>query len=323
MIDLSEEYRTAAAGAGWHLNEDRGRLRVRGRDATALLHALMTADFASVGPGGGTYAAYLTPQGRMITDFAAYRTTDGWLLDVPPGVAASLLAKLDSVIFAEEVQLADATTDTALITVIGIRAAEIAGVVLDIDAARLGQLTTRATVEAGDILVARTDAATIDTFDLFVPAARVEDVTRRLSSAGGRSLSRETMDLFRIEAGRPAFGVDMQSDTIPLEAGLLERAISQSKGCYVGQEVIVRVLHRGGGRVAKRLMQIEANGDGAIAIGGTIAVDGKDVGVITSAAFSPERGRWIALGYVHRDFAAVGQPVAIANVPAAITAAAG
>jgi folate-binding protein YgfZ len=323
MVDLSEEYRTALTGAGWRLDDRRGRLRVTGRDATTYLHALVTADMAAVPAGGGVYTAYLSPQGRMITDFAAYRVADGWLLDVPPGMATPLLAKLDSMIFAEDVQLADVTAEIALVSVTGARAAEIAGEVLRLPPSRLAQLAVRETVEAEGVLIARTDSAAWITFDLFVARAGVDPLTAQLSAVGATPVSDVTFETLRVEAGRPAFGVDMTAETIPLEAGLLDRAISQSKGCYVGQEVIVRVLHRGGGRVAKRLMQIEATGAEPILAGTVISVDGRDVGVVTSAVSSPARGRSLALGYVHRDFAHAGQALVAGTVPATIIAAAG
>jgi folate-binding protein YgfZ len=118
----------------------------------------------------------------------------------------------------------------------------------------------------------------------------------------------------------------MTTETIPLEAGLLERAISQTKGCYVGQEVVIRILHRGGGRVAKRLMTMvfDEGVSTAPSPGAALQVDDRDVGTITSAATDPETGRVIALGYVHRDNAVVGGRVQLASGGAAeITALAG
>jgi folate-binding protein YgfZ len=101
----------------------------------------------------------------------------------------------------------------------------------------------------------------------------------------------------------------MTTDTIPLEAGLLDRAISQSKGCYVGQEVIIRILHRGGGKVVKHLVTLtfDENATGVPEAGTPLAHDGKTVGAVTSAARSVTSGRVIALGYVHRDAATAGQ----------------
>ena len=309
------------------MDRRRGRLRVTGRDATAFLHALVTADVASVMPSGGAYAAYLTPQGRMITDLALYRLDAGWLIDLPPDVAPALLAKLDGLIFTEDVRLSDETDATALISFVGARSAEVIGALVGTDAARIAGLPLRSTIAVDGKVVARTDAATVATFDLFDPIDDVPMIAGRLADLGAREISVAAAEMFRIEAGRPAFGVDMTTETIPLEAGLLDRAISLSKGCYVGQEVIVRVLHRGGGRVAKRLMRIEAEGDRLLVAGATILVGDHPVGALTSAAFVPATGRSIALGYLHRDFAVDGQPIAVrlttGDVDARVVGAAG
>jgi folate-binding protein YgfZ len=135
-------------------------------------------------------------------------------------------------------------------------------------------------------------------------------------------------EAMRIEAGRPRFGVDMTEETIPLEAGLLDRAISQTKGCYVGQEVIIRVLHRGAGRVAKRLARLSAGPTAELPpADARIVVDGRDVGRVTSAAWSPQADGPLALGYVARDVAEPGREVVLSwagqNVPARITGLAG
>jgi folate-binding protein YgfZ len=115
----------------------------------------------------------------------------------------------------------------------------------------------------------------------------------------------------RIEAGRPRFAVDMETDTIPLEAGIEDRAISMTKGCYVGQEVIVRVLHRGHGRVARKLVWLDVVGPGIPARGDLILAGDREVGRITSGAFSPRANAPLALGYVQRDFMASGTIVTV------------
>ena len=115
--------------------------------------------------------------------------------------------------------------------------------------------------------------------------------------------------MLRVEAGHAEWGVDMNADTIPLEAGLLDRAISTGKGCYVGQEVIIRVLHRGGGRVAKKLVRLRFAGRDVPAAGTPLSVDGREIGRVTSAVWSPRESAAIGLGYVHRDFAETGEEV--------------
>jgi folate-binding protein YgfZ len=117
----------------------------------------------------------------------------------------------------------------------------------------------------------------------------------------------------------------MTTDTIPLEAGLLDRAISTAKGCYVGQEVVIRILHRGGGRVARRLVRLvfDEHARTVPAIGAPTLIDGRDAGRVTSAALSPISDRVVALGYVQRDDAEVGRSVTVEGAQAEIVALAG
>ena len=123
----------------------------------------------------------------------------------------------------------------------------------------------------------------------------------------------DTFDVIRIERGVPRFLADMDEDTIPLEAGIEDRAISFTKGCYVGQEVIVRVTTRGGGRVAKRLVRWHADDSASVVPlkGARILAAGRDIGRVTSAAFSPSLGKVVGLGYVHRDFVEAGTDVTV------------
>jgi len=329
MTRRSDQYRIIAEGAGWHDKRTRGRLRIEGRDAAAFLHALVSNDVESLAEGRGVYAAYLTPQGRMIADLRVYRRSDHLLVDTPPSLAASLAARLDQLIFAEDARVSDVSALLSQAGVVGGSAAAIVARAFDLDRALVESLPLRAQLAAGDALIVRTDDADLPSFDLFVPAVGFEAATARLAGAGAVAAGPELVEALRIEAGRAAFGVDMTADTIPLEAGLLDRAISTTKGCYVGQEVIVRVLHRGGGRVAKRLVRIDVEAAHAdvLPAGAVLLADGREVGRVTSAAWSPRLEHGVALGYVHRDAAEVGRHLTVkaetGDVPATIVAFAG
>src|SRR4029079_14952346 len=123
----------------------------------------------------------------------------------------------------------------------------------------------------------------------------------------------DTFEVIRIERGVPRFFADMDEDTIPLEAGIEDRAISFTKGCYVGQEVIVRVTHRGGGRVAKRLVRwiADANAEVVPLRDARIFSFDKDIGRVTSAAFSPSVNLVVGMGYAHRDSTASGTELTV------------
>lgn len=261
-----ESYQSALARGGVVRRIDRGVLAVSGAERASWLQGLLTNDVENLADGEVRYAAYLTPQGRMITDMHVVARGNRLLLDVPASLAASLRDRLDGLIFSEDVQITDESATLAVWTVIRADSFEhVIGETLPADLQHL-------------------HAIDIDTFEVI-----------------------------RIERGEPRFEADMTEDTIPLEAGIEDRAISFTKGCYVGQEIIVRVTHRGGGRVAKRLVRWGGDPDAAIVpmAGATIRSFDKDIGRVTSAAFSPRLNRVVGLGYVHRDFVDAGTEVTI------------
>jgi hypothetical protein len=311
MPNIADQYRIIAAGAGWRRQTDRDRLRFTGADRGSFLQALVTNEVQSLGPGSGVYAAYLTPTGRMITDLHLYVRDDHIVADVPAGRAGDLAAKFDQLIFSEDVRVADVSSELAQLVVIGGRAAEALSVATTIPAERLNALPLHGSIAASGGFVARSDAAgDLPCFIVVVPSDAGLELTSRLAEAGVLALDDALFDAIRINAGRPAFGVDMDESTIPLEAGLLERAISTTKGCYVGQEIVIRVLHRGGGRVAKRLVRLRSAGAAAEPKRGEkLSADGKEVGEITSAGPSFEGEGWVALAYLHRDAAEAGRMV--------------
>jgi len=268
---------------GWVPRTDRGRLRLTGPDALEFLQALVTNDVAALQVGHSIDALYLTPQGRMITDMRVFRGESEVLISVPAEIAATLAVRLDFLIFAEDVQVTDVSQLMHEITLVGDNLAH--------------------------------------SKDIFFDAERDASMRTELEADGLPVLDPADLEVMRIEAGRARWGVDMNEETIPLEAGLLDRTISQTKGCYVGQEVIVRVLHRGGGRVAKRLMKIAVGGEHADvpAAGTLITIDGHDVGKITSAARSRRLGRVVALGYIQRDHANAGTGVTVGGATAVVT----
>jgi folate-binding protein YgfZ len=172
------------------------------------------------------------------------------------------------------------------------------------------------TFEGNPVSVARIDQLGVPGYCVFLARATEQRFLASAMAAGANIVPSAALHAARIAAGYPLFGVDMTADTIPLEAGIEERAISFTKGCFVGQEVVIRVLHRGGGRVAKRLVGLRA--DGAMTAGAKVVSGEREIGVVTSAAESSALGS-IALAYVHRDFTPAGTGVLVNGQPAAVT----
>jgi folate-binding protein YgfZ len=284
--------RTAVALAR---RSDRGLIAVSGSDRLTWLQGLLTNDVLAVPLGGACDAAYLTPQGRMIAELRVINLPDRVLLDVPAGLAASLTKRLDGLVFSEDAQIVDRSDVEQLIELHGPRTSE---------------ATWRAAVDPSSATVTFADHPYgVPSVGVVAPAAAVDPLVARLLANGALEISLDTLDVVRVEAGRPAFLVDMDEHTIPLEAGLEDRAISFTKGCYVGQEVIVRVMQRGQGRVARKLVGLTIEAEHVPLAGDVLRADGRDVGRITSAVWSPLRAGVVALGYVHRDFTEPRTPV--------------
>lgn len=308
-MSSNDGYRALRSGTAFLRRTDRGLIRLRGADRGTWLQGLVTNDVAALEPGSRSYGAYLTPQGRMITDLWAVPVADALLLDIPTGLAASLAARLDSLIFAEDVQIDDLGESTAVVELYG---------------PELGPEPPFA-LPGEAVLAAVADRTLgLNALAVYLPASLVPEFARLARERGFVEIDLPTLDVVRVEAGIPAFPADMTEETIPLEAGIEDRAISFTKGCYVGQEVIVRVTQRGGGRVAKKLVGLTLEGAAEAAAGAPIRDGARDIGRVTSCVTSPGLSRVIALGYVHRDFVTPGTAVQVgggdALIPAVVTA---
>ncbi len=303
----------------------RGRILLSGADRGSYLQGLLTNDIAALTAGQGCYAASLTPQGRMIADLHVYELGDAMLLTVERDAKDTMLARLDESIFSEDVQVRDVTTVFAQIALVGPEAAPVLSKVLTgAAAAALAALPANASLRAAaggePAIVARIDDAGEDGYEVFVNRGSAGSFAAALAAGGVLPLDAATAEAIRIEAGVPLFHRDMNEDTIPLEAGIESRAISFTKGCYVGQEVVIRVLHRGHGRVARKLVGLSLDGAEPASAGAVVRSGDREVGRVTSSTFSPALEKPIALAYVHRDFVAAGTSVSVDGVPAVVAA---
>ena len=245
-----------------------GRIVVSGADRASYLQGLLTNDIVALKAGQGCYAAYLTAQGRMIADLHVYELGDVLLLTMAGAVKDTVLARLDQFIFSEDVQLGDTTEAFAQIAVIGPSAASVVGAIVstmpgDVLSALPENGNLRATWHGASMVAVRSSDLGEPGYDLIIERAKEEALRSALTLAGAVVLDEATADAIRIEGGVPLFHRDMDEETIPLEAGIESRAISFTKGCYVGQEVVIRVLHRGHGRVAKKLVGLVLQGESA------------------------------------------------------------
>ena len=296
-----------------------------GADRASYLQGLLTNDVVALKAGEGCYAAYLTAQGRMIADLYVYELGDVILLVTSGGVKDIVLAKLDQFIFSEDVQLGDVTATFAQVAAVGPDASHVvATVVSAVTGAKLAAMpehgSMRTEWKGQPAIIASVADTGVPGYDIFIEHTRAGEFKAALTAAGAMPLEQSTAEALRIESGVPLFGVDMDGETIPLEAGIEARAISFTKGCYVGQEVVIRVLHRGHGRVARKLVGLSIDGKRVPSPGAAIRVGDREIGEVTSSTWSPALNRPIALAYVHRDFLEPGTNVIVDGAVARVTA---
>jgi folate-binding protein YgfZ len=277
----------------------RSVLRLTGADRVTFLQGMVSNDVARLGVGEGTYAALLTQQGKVVSDLRVYVLGEELWLDVPAVRAAAVLDNLERYIVADDVEFAPNGAWAPLVAVEGPQAARVVLAVtgesvqglplyghrlLTFDGTRVRAAAASHTGEQGYVLYGSRETGA--------------SLWRHCQAAGAEPVGMEALDVLRVEAGIPWHGRDMDESTLISEVGL-GAAISYEKGCYLGQEVVERVAARG--QVHRNLVGLVCEGRATPPSGSTLTRDGKEVGWITSAVWSPARESVVALGYVRQE----------------------
>jgi folate-binding protein YgfZ len=285
----------------------RGRLCLTGADRVRFLHGQVTNDVKSLRPGTGCYAALVNAKGKLESDANIYCLEEELLLDLEPGRSESVRRRLEKYVVADDVQVVDAAPHYGLLSVQGPESeAVVRSLAFSSDPPSRPFQFARMTASApGELYLMNQPRLGSSGFDLFVPTASVEAIAEKLLGSaerlGGRACGWEAFDIARVEAGIPRYGADMDESHFPLECGIEARAVSYSKGCYIGQEIINRIHTVG--HVNRELRGLLLAPDIKIlpGRGEPLFRDGKEAGHITSAVRSLVLGVPIALGYVRRD----------------------
>lgn len=289
VVELDAQYRQLREECGLLERADRGLLIVGGAEAAEYLQGQLTNDTEAIAPGDGVYAALLDRKGHMQADMRVLRPGEGpelWLDLEPEGLEAAR-RHLQMYKIGREVEIADAGEEQVLLSLIGPRAAEIAA------SAPLPENSCETVTVGGAGCLAVGSAEGID---LFVPASERERVRDALLAGGAVEVSPEAAEIVRIEAGRPRFGAEMGTETLPAEAGIVERAVSFTKGCYIGQETVARLHYKGRPNRHLRGLRLSAPAQP----GEAVRAGEKEVGRLGSAAVSPALGS-IGLAILRRE----------------------
>jgi tRNA-modifying protein YgfZ len=293
LPEIDAQYRELREGAGLLERSERATLEVRGPDAAEFLQGQVTNDIVALAPGTGCYAAMLNPKGRIVADMRVLcAAPERLVLDTESAADDAVLRDLRMYKIGRQVEVADTASERALLSLIGPRSEPVVEAALGVRPP--GDEHGNAEAEGG-VLAVRTDTG----IDLVVPEEHAAGVRERLLAAGAHPVSLEAAEILRIETGRPRHGIDMTDDNLPAEAGIVERAVSFTKGCYVGQEPVARMHYKGHPNRHLRGLRLSASA----APGTTLVAGDREVGRITSAALSPALGP-VALALVRREVGA-------------------
>lgn len=301
-----------------------GKIELAGPEALMFLNNLCTQDVKGLPVGEGREAFLTTAKAKIVAHvlighFAAADDGAFVLLDTVAGQAGKVLAHLNHFLISEQVELADRTASLAQFHICGPRAQDVLHESLGEAVADLKELGNRTLAWSGGepILVRRNDVLGLPGFDVFCPAAISQELAAKVTSAGAAPATDAVWDILRIEAGWPVYGIDMDDKRLAMEVGRT-RAISYTKGCYLGQETIVMARDRG--QVNRLLMGITIAGDTPFAAGAKAMRGNDEVGQVTSSVFSPRLGQVIALAYLKRGSWDAGTKVEVDGRPGIVSA---
>jgi folate-binding protein YgfZ len=316
MTDASDaDYEVLRHGAGLADRSAYGRLVLTGADRQRFLNGQVTCDVKALTPGSGAYGFFTSPQGKVLADASVLLHADEIWLELPPGREEAIAAQLRKYIIVDRVEVRP-LAGYRVLTLLGPRAAEVLRTLAsDLPESPWSHLTLP---ELGDgVTLVRQDGLGVSAWSLWTPEAAAAALSARLLDVPGvpgvRPVGPEALEVVRAEAGIPLYGKDFGAENFPQETGLEERAVSYTKGCYLGQEVVARIHFRGG--VHKGLAGLVFPVGSAVpAVGTKLVCEEKEVGTLQTAVRSPALGRPIGLAILHQRALAPGTRVELVGV---------
>lgn len=307
--DPAAEYAAVRQGAGLMDRGDLGALAVTGRDRANFLHALLSNDVKVLAAGQGCRAALLDIHGKVQVLLTILAGEDEVLLLTPPGMAAATLEALDRYLFSEKAYFKDVTDEIATVMLAGPEAPRLVMRLAGELPAEAPWSHTRASIDGADVRLVRGGLETGEPeVWLVAPAAEGARLWQMLTSAGARPVGVGAREVLRIEAGAAAYPDDVDGSVLLPEIPS-DDLVSYQKGCYIGQEVVVRIRDRG--HVNRHLRGLLVDGDAVPPAGAAVHAGEAETGRVTSAAWSYGFDRPVALAFVRRQHAEPGTAVTV------------
>jgi folate-binding protein YgfZ len=302
--DCLAEYRAARESVALIDKNYRAYLRFSGPDRVRFLNAVLTNDIKDLAANHGVVSLFLNPQGRIQAEIETYATGDSLWCVTFAMTREALVPALDKYIIMDDVTLTDETEIFGTVALEGPRAAELVKKLTSVELTELDELGFReARVDGISVGVTKRSPDGIAGAEFLGARADLQKLWQMLyeevMNAGGGPMGYEALDALRLEQGIPWFGYDFGEKQIPHEAGLQDSHISYTKGCYTGQEIVERVRSRG--QVNRVRVLLKFSGAEVPATRTSLLVDGKEVGFVTRAAYSPQLQAPIGMAYVRRE----------------------
>ncbi len=314
--DLARELLAVRESAGLFQLPGRGVLEVGGGDRVRWLDGMISADVKALAVGGGAHGLLLTRQGRIVADLHVLARTEGFWLELEAAALPGVQGRLAGYVIADDVTLTDKSAELARFAVEGPRAAERLAAAGGDPSGLAPHGWREVSIASAPSVVAAYGFSGLPGFQLFVPTGSADAVSDALLATGLAPASGDTLECLRIAAGLPWLGRELDESVLPAEARL-DAAISTTKGCYTGQEVVTRMRSRG--RVRHLLVGLRFEGDVLPADGAEIEGAAGRIGQVTSSVLSPEEGA-IGLGFVRAEDAEPGASVRVAGTAARLAA---
>ena len=288
VASLEDRYRAATEAVALLDRSERGKLALSGSQAVEFLDSLLSNDIASIETGHGTTAALLTPKGHLLAEVRVLRSDAELALDCERAALQALFDALSRYRIGYDAELHKRTLQRGLLSLIGPRS----DALLERSPGTVEHEHLEAQIDGRTVRLIRTDVG----IDVLCASEDSEALAAALAAAGAEPIDEETAEIIRIESGRPRFGLEIDETTMPQEAGIHERAVSYSKGCYIGQETVARLYWKG-----KPNRHLRGLRFGQLPQrGAPLTLAGREVGAVASVAHSPRLGA-IGLALLRRE----------------------
>ena len=277
---------------------DTALFSITGPDRVRWLNGMVTNNIRDLAPGHGVYAFVLNSQGQILGDLYVFNRGQSLVAEIVRSQVETLLPLLRRYIIMDKVEIQDLSDKTAVVALTGPKSAGLLAS-LGLSADLAGLQLENSDWHGFSMTLVRGDNPCVPNFELWLPAEKADSVIESLREKGAEPVSDETLEMFRIICGIPKFRQDIRERALPQETGQ-DRALNFTKGCYIGQEIVERIRARG----AVHRMFCGFILDGTVPpAGAKIQSEGRDVGELTTIAAAPLKGKWLALGFLRKEFA--------------------